>query len=87
MSTFMQIKEYLLVVYNFNLSQISLGSGDRIIVFQTPEAETIKLGDLTNFISVLSRVDLLTWAFKSKIISFAKSYINFLSAKLAGSTL
>ena len=56
----MQIKEYLLVVYNFNLSQISLGSGDRIIVFQTPEAETIKLGDLTNFISVLSRVDLLT---------------------------
>ena len=44
---------------NFNLSQSSIGSDDQNIVFETPEAETIKPGDLSNFIRVLSRVDLL----------------------------
>ena len=42
---------------NFNLSQSSLGSDDKNIVFETPEAETIKPGDLSTFISVLSRVN------------------------------
>ena len=72
---------------NFNLSQSSLGSDDKNIVFETPEAETIKPGELSNFISLLARVDLLPGAFRSKCISFAKSYINFLSDKLARSTL
>ena len=44
---------------NFNLSHNSSGSDDKNIVFETPEAETIKPGDLFNFIRVLSRVDLL----------------------------
>ena len=70
---------------NFNLSQSSLGSDDKNIVFETPEAETIKPGDLSNFISVLSQVDLLPKAFVSKFISFA--YIIFLSCKLARLTL
>ena len=48
---------------NFNLSQSSSGSEDKKIVFQTPEAETIKPGDLSNFLSVLSRVDFLPTAF------------------------
>ena len=47
---------------NLNLSQSSLGSEDRIVVFETPEAETIKPGDFSNFIWVLSRVDLLPTA-------------------------
>ena len=72
---------------NFNLSHISLASDDRNIVFQTPEAETIKPGELSNFISFLSRIDLLPGAFVSKCISFAKSYLNFLSDKLARLTL
>ena len=42
---------------NFNLSQSSLGSDDKNFVFETPEAETIKPGDFSNFIRVLSRVD------------------------------
>ena len=48
---------------NLNLSQSSSGSDDKNIVFQTPEAETIRPGDLSNFIRVLSRVDLLPAAF------------------------
>ena len=44
---------------NFSLSHSSLGSDDKKIVFETPEAETIEPGDLSNFISVLYRVDLL----------------------------
>ena len=72
---------------NFNLSHNSLASDDRNIVFETPEAETIKPGELSNFISFLSRVDLLPGAFRSKCISFAKSFINLLSEKLARSTL
>ena len=72
---------------NFNVSQSSSGSDDENIVFETPEAETIKPGDLSNFMSVRSRVDLLPGAFRSKLISFAKSYISFLSCKLARSTL
>ena len=43
----------------FNLSQSSSGSDDKNIVFETPEAETINPGDLSNFISVLSRGDLI----------------------------
>ena len=42
-----------------NLLNILLGSDDKNIVFETPEAETIKPGDLSNFIRVLSQVDLL----------------------------
>ena len=38
----------------FNLLQSSSGSDDKIIVLETPEAETINPGDLSNFISVLS---------------------------------
>ena len=68
---------------NFILSQSSSGSDDKNIVFETPEAETNKPGDFNNFIRVLSQVDLLPGAFRSKCISFAKSYINFLSAKVA----
>ena len=64
---------------NPNLSHNSLGSDDENIVFETPEAETIKPGDLSNFISVRSRVDLLPVAFTQKFISFAKSYIITLS--------
>ena len=44
---------------NFNLLQSSSGSDDKNIVFEIPEAETIKAGELSNFIGVLSRVDLL----------------------------
>ena len=72
---------------NCNLSYNSSGSDDRNIVFETPEAETIKPGDLSYFIRGLSRVDFLPTAFVSKCISFANSYINFLSCKLARSTL
>ena len=71
---------------NFNLLHNSSGSEDRNIVFQTPEVENIEPGDLSNFIRFLSRVDFLPRAFKSKFISFAKSYINLLSCKLARST-
>ena len=42
---------------NFNLSQSSLGSEDRNIVFEKPEA--MIAGHLSPFIRVLSRVDLL----------------------------
>ena len=72
---------------NFNLLHNSSGSDDKNIVFETPEAETIKPGYLSSFIRVLSRVDLLPRAFVSKFISFAKSYVNLLSTKLARSTL
>ena len=34
---------------NFNLSHNSLGSDDKNIVFETPEAESIKSGDFSNF--------------------------------------
>ena len=68
---------------NFILSHNSMGSKDKNIVFETLEAETIKPGDLSNFIRVLSQIDLLHCAFKSKFNSFAKSYFNFLSYKLA----
>ena len=72
---------------NFNLLQSSSGSDDKNIVFETPEAETPKLGDFSNLMRVLTQVDFLPTALKSKFISFANSYINFLSAKLARSTL
>ena len=71
----------------FILSQNSLGSDHKNVVFETPEAQTNKLGDLINFISVRSRVGFLPCPLSSKCISFAKSYINFLSDKLARSTL
>ena len=57
------------------------------IVSETPEAETFKPGGISNFISVLPRVNLLPKDFVSKFISFAKPYISFLSCKLARSTL
>ena len=34
----------------FNSLQISLGSDDKIIDFETPETQTIKPGDLSNFL-------------------------------------
>ena len=74
--------------YNiFNLLHSSSGSNDKNIVFETPEAETFKPGDSSNFIRVVSLVDFLPTAFRSKFISFAKSYNNFLSCKLARVTL
>ena len=42
---------------SFNLLQSSSGSDDKNIVFETPEAEILKPGDLSNFIRVRSRVD------------------------------
>ena len=39
---------------NFNLLHNSSGSDDKNTVFETPEAETLQPGDLSNFISVLS---------------------------------
>ena len=48
---------------NFNLSHNSIGSDVRNIVFESPEAETIKPGELSNFISFISRIDLLPEAF------------------------
>ena len=42
-----------------NLIHNSSGSDDESIVSETPEAEIIKPGELTNYIRVLSRVDLL----------------------------
>ena len=62
---------------DFNLSHNSLGSDDKNIVFETPQAETINPGELSNFIRVLSLVDFLPRAFRSKFNSFAKSYIVF----------
>ena len=70
---------------NFTLLRSSLGSDGKNIVFEIPEAEIIKPGDLSNFTSVLSQVVLLSGAFTSKYISFAKSNFNFLSNKLARS--
>ena len=72
---------------NFLLSQSSSGSDGKNIVFQIPEAETIKPGDLGNSVSKQSRVDILPEPLTSKCFSFAKSYNNFLSDKLARSTL
>ena len=69
---------------NFNLLQSSSGSDDENIV---DSPESLIAGDFSNFIRVLSQVEFLSGAFKSKCISFAKSYINFLSDKLARSTV
>ena len=52
---------------NFILLHNSLGSDDRNIVFEKPEAETTKPGELSNFISFLSRIDLLPTAFFIKM--------------------
>ena len=41
---------------NFNQSESSLGSDDKILVFETPEAEIIKFGNLCIFIRVLSQL-------------------------------
>ena len=43
--------------YNFNLLQSSSRSDDKSFVFETPEAETIKPGELSNFLRALSRED------------------------------
>ena len=34
---------------NFNLLQSSLGADEKNLIFQTPEAETLVLGDFSNF--------------------------------------
>ena len=57
---------YLSCNNNFHLSQSSSGSDDKNIVFETPEAENIKPGDLSKFIRVLSRVDFLHRSFLDK---------------------
>ena len=72
---------------NFYLVHSSSRSDDKNIVFETPEAETIKPGDFSKSIRDLSLVDFLPKAFRSKFISFSTSYNNFLSAKLARLTL
>ena len=72
---------------NSHPSQGSSGLHLKNIVFEIPETEIVKLGDLGNLISVPSRLDLLPGAFTSKYISFAKSYIMFLSDNLARPTL
>ena len=72
---------------SFNLLQSSSGSDDEKNVFETPEAETKKPGDLSTFIRVLLRIDFLPIAFRSKFNSYAKSYKFFLSDNLARSTL
>ena len=56
----------------FNLSQSSSGSDDKKIVFETPEAETIKPGDFNNFIRVLSRVGFFTHRLHIKMHFFCK---------------
>ena len=71
----------------FNLLHRSSGSVDKNLVFETPKAETIIPGDLGHFLSVRSRVYLLPVAFTSNYLSFANSYNNFLSDKLAGPTI
>ena len=68
---------------NFKLSQNSSGSDDKNLVFEIPES--MIAGDLSNFVRVRSRVDLLPTPFTSERLSFAKSYPNFLSDKLARS--
>ena len=44
---------------NFYLLRNFSRSDDKNVLFETPEAEAIKLGDLSIFLRVLSRVDLL----------------------------
>ena len=44
---------------NFNLRQSSSRSHDQNVVFETLEAEIVKPGNLSDFIRVLSRADLL----------------------------
>ena len=56
---------------NFNLSQSSLGSDDKIIVFETPVA--IIAGDLSNLTIVLSRSLFFPFCLILKFISFANS--------------
>ena len=68
---------------NFIFSQSSSGLDGKIIKFEIPEAETIKPGDLSNLMRVLSRVVFLLIPFTSICLSFAKSYNIFLSVKLA----
>ena len=72
---------------NFNFPHKASGSDGKNIVFEIPEAEIFKLGGLIYFIGGLFLVDLLLVVFTSNFISFAKSYINFLSDKLARSTI
>ena len=57
---------------NFNPSQSSSGSDGKIFVFEIPEAQIIKPGDLSNFINVRSQVDLLPGPLTSKFIFFCK---------------
>ena len=64
-----------------------MGSDGKHNVFEIPEAKNNKPGYLSIFISVLSLLLLLPWAFTSKFLSFANSYIDFISDKLARSTL
>ena len=54
-------------------------------IVEIPEA--IMAGDLGIFISKRSEVDFLPGPFRWNCISFANSYINFLSDKIARSTL
>ena len=63
-------------IKNVYRSHSSLGFSCKNFV-EIPEA--MIAGDLSIFISVLSRVDFLPGALTTKYISFAKSYIKFLS--------
>ena len=52
---------------NFNLSHKSLGSDGKNFVSETPEAESLIPEDLSNFIGLLSLVDLLPGDLHQKI--------------------
>ena len=60
-----------------HLSQKLFESDGKNLVLEIREAETIVLGDLSNYISVRSWVYLLPVAFFSKYIFFVNSNINF----------
>ena len=75
---------------NFILSQSSLGSDDNYLVFEkkfSSKDHALIPSDLSNLIGDLSLVLLLPKAFPSKYISLENSNINFLSNKLARSTI
>ena len=68
---------------NFNLLQSSSRSDDKNFVSKNLKQKPLNLAVLSNFIGVRSQVDFLPGACTSKFISFANSYPNFLSDKLA----
>ena len=60
---------------NLNIPHSSLGSDDKNIVFEKPEA--MIAGYISVFLKIRSRVDLLPGHLTSKCISLGKWYITF----------